>query len=150
MVDGSFSRLGKSSPLGKLASFGYLPWHCLVPFNSFAEYGAEPRDEEEGRGLVCAQRRQTADSVRGYLDRVQRRPRHEVETDPGPHLVYGFLTTSPNAIVEPIHSKAAVLRLQLGSPVRGRGVADVGDRETASAAAVQKSLRDRFYTTKTP
>jgi putative SOS response-associated peptidase YedK len=23
-----------------------------------------------------------------------------------PHLVYGFLTTSPNAIVEPIHSKA--------------------------------------------
>jgi putative SOS response-associated peptidase YedK len=25
---------------------------------------------------------------------------------PGPHLVYGFLTTTPNAIVEPIHAKA--------------------------------------------
>jgi putative SOS response-associated peptidase YedK len=25
---------------------------------------------------------------------------------PGPHNVYGFLTTSPNAIVEPIHPKA--------------------------------------------
>jgi putative SOS response-associated peptidase YedK len=25
---------------------------------------------------------------------------------PGPHQVYGFLTTSPNAIVEPIHSRA--------------------------------------------
>jgi putative SOS response-associated peptidase YedK len=25
---------------------------------------------------------------------------------PGPHLVYGFLTTAPNAVVEPIHSKA--------------------------------------------
>ena len=25
---------------------------------------------------------------------------------PGPHHVYGFLTTSPNAIVEPIHPKA--------------------------------------------
>jgi putative SOS response-associated peptidase YedK len=25
---------------------------------------------------------------------------------PGPHLVYGFLTTSPNAIVDPIHLKA--------------------------------------------
>jgi len=25
---------------------------------------------------------------------------------PGPHQVYGFLTTSPNAVVEPIHSKA--------------------------------------------
>jgi putative SOS response-associated peptidase YedK len=24
----------------------------------------------------------------------------------GPHLVYGFLTTSPNATVEPIHPKA--------------------------------------------
>jgi putative SOS response-associated peptidase YedK len=25
---------------------------------------------------------------------------------PGPHLVYGFLMTSPNAIVDPIHAKA--------------------------------------------
>jgi putative SOS response-associated peptidase YedK len=25
---------------------------------------------------------------------------------PGPHLVYGFLTTSPNAVVKPIHPKA--------------------------------------------
>ena len=25
---------------------------------------------------------------------------------PGSHLVYGFLTTAPNAIVEPIHPKA--------------------------------------------
>src|SRR5215203_3415160 len=25
---------------------------------------------------------------------------------PGPHQVYGFLTTSPNALVEPIHPKA--------------------------------------------
>ena len=25
---------------------------------------------------------------------------------PGPHNVYGFLTTAPNAIVEPIHAKA--------------------------------------------
>jgi putative SOS response-associated peptidase YedK len=25
---------------------------------------------------------------------------------PGPHLVYGFVTTSPNAVVEPSHPKA--------------------------------------------
>jgi putative SOS response-associated peptidase YedK len=25
---------------------------------------------------------------------------------PGPHLVYGFLTMAPNAVVEPIHPKA--------------------------------------------
>ena len=25
---------------------------------------------------------------------------------PGPHQVYGFLTTSPNAVIKPIHRKA--------------------------------------------
>jgi putative SOS response-associated peptidase YedK len=25
---------------------------------------------------------------------------------PGPHHIYGFLTTSPNTVVEPIHPKA--------------------------------------------
>jgi putative SOS response-associated peptidase YedK len=29
-----------------------------------------------------------------------------VQPIPGPHLVYGFLTISPNAVVEPIHPKA--------------------------------------------
>jgi putative SOS response-associated peptidase YedK len=29
---------------------------------------------------------------------------------PGPHLVYGFLTTAPNAIVEPIHPNARQIR----------------------------------------
>jgi putative SOS response-associated peptidase YedK len=32
--------------------------------------------------------------------------RHQVKTDPRPHLVYGFLTTAPNAIVASIHDKA--------------------------------------------
>jgi putative SOS response-associated peptidase YedK len=31
---------------------------------------------------------------------------HQIEAHPRPHLVYGFLTTAPNAIVEPIHAKA--------------------------------------------
>jgi len=30
---------------------------------------------------------------------------------PGPHLVYGFLTTAPNAVVEPIHPKAMPVSL---------------------------------------
>jgi putative SOS response-associated peptidase YedK len=30
---------------------------------------------------------------------------------PGPHLVYGFLTTAPNAVVEPIHPKAMPVTL---------------------------------------
>ena len=56
--------------------------------------------------MVRAERRPTADGVRGYLDRVQRRPRNKSKPVPGPHLVYGFLTTTPNAVVEPIHPKA--------------------------------------------
>jgi hypothetical protein len=32
--------------------------------------------------------------------------RDHVRNDSWPHLVYGFLTTAPNAIVEPIHPKA--------------------------------------------
>jgi putative SOS response-associated peptidase YedK len=56
--------------------------------------------------LVRAQRRQAAGRLRWHLDGVQGRPGHEIQADPGPHLVYGFLTTAPNAIVEPIHDKA--------------------------------------------
>jgi putative SOS response-associated peptidase YedK len=44
--------------------------------------------------------------LRGHLDRAQGRPGHQSKPIPGPHHVYGFLTTSPNAVVEPIHPKA--------------------------------------------
>jgi putative SOS response-associated peptidase YedK len=40
------------------------------------------------------------------VDGVQRRPGHQVQTDPRPSPRHGFLTASPNAIVEPIHPKA--------------------------------------------
>jgi putative SOS response-associated peptidase YedK len=40
-----------------------------------------------------------------HLYRTISQSRHQVQA-PGPHLIYGFLTTAPNAIVEPIHSKA--------------------------------------------
>jgi hypothetical protein len=56
---------------------------CLVPFNSFAEYAPEPNPETKkkdvvwfamiGRDLLC-----------WHLDRVQGRPRDEIETDSRP------------------------------------------------------------------
>jgi hypothetical protein len=52
------------------------------------------------------QRRPTADDVRWHLDGVQGRRGTKAKPIPGPHLVYGFLTTAPNAVVEPIHPKA--------------------------------------------
>src|SRR5258708_38975887 len=56
---------------------------CLVPANSFAEYAPEPKPVTGKKDVVWF-----------------------ALPIPGPHLVYGFLTTAPNAIVEPIHPKA--------------------------------------------
>src|SRR6476620_6588964 len=58
---------------------------CLVPANSFAEYEPEPNSAtgKQGRGgLVRAQRQPAAVCLCRHLDRVQRRPRHQIETDP--------------------------------------------------------------------
>ena len=41
-----------------------------------------------------------------YLDAFKGDRGTKSKPIPGPHLVYGFLTTTPNAIVEPIHPKA--------------------------------------------
>jgi SOS response associated peptidase (SRAP) len=89
---------------------GWLkPEHrCLVPANSFAEYAPEPNPEtkkkdvvwfalEESRPLFC---------FAGIWTEFRGERGTKSKPIPGPHLVYGFLTTSPNAIVEPIHAKA--------------------------------------------
>jgi hypothetical protein len=72
----------------------------------------EPRYEDGA--LVRAQRRPTADRVRWHLDWVQGDRGTKSKPIPGPRLVYGFLTTAPNAIVEPIHPKAMPVILTTG------------------------------------
>jgi hypothetical protein len=51
---------------------------------------------------------------------------------PGPHQVYGFLTTSPNAVVEPIHPKALPVILTTEE-----------ERDVAGLLAVIPGGRDR-------
>jgi putative SOS response-associated peptidase YedK len=81
---------------------------CLVPANSFAEYAPAPNPEtkkkdvvwfalEESRPLFC---------FAGIWTEFRGDRGTKSKPIPGPHLVYGFLTTSPNAVVEPIHPKA--------------------------------------------
>ena len=81
---------------------------CLVPANSFAEYAPETNPEtkkkdvvwfalDEARPLFC---------FAGIWTEFKGDRGTKSKPIPGPHLVYGFLTTAPNAIVAPIHSKA--------------------------------------------
>src|SRR6202035_3314262 len=80
---------------------------CLVPANSFAEYAPEPNPATGKKDVVWfaldddrpLSRSQASGPSSG--DRCTKS-----KPIPGPHLVYGFLTTAPNAVVEPIHSKA--------------------------------------------
>jgi putative SOS response-associated peptidase YedK len=68
---------------------------CLVPAN--AEYAPEPNPETKKKDLVWFALNEDRPLLRSA---ASRRP------IPGPHLVYDFLTTAPNAIVAPIHPKA--------------------------------------------
>jgi putative SOS response-associated peptidase YedK len=81
---------------------------CLVPFNSFAEYAPEPNPATKKKDVVWFalgdDRPLTA--FAGIWTEFKGDRGTKSKPIPGPHLVYGFLTTSPNAIVEPIHPKA--------------------------------------------
>jgi putative SOS response-associated peptidase YedK len=83
-------------------------YRCLVPANSFAEYAPEPSPETKKKDVVWFALNEdrplfafagmwtTYNGDRGTKSKPIR----------GPHNVYGFLTTSANAVVEPIHPKA--------------------------------------------
>jgi putative SOS response-associated peptidase YedK len=55
----------------------------------------------------------------GIWTKFKRDRGDQVETDPGPHLIYGFLTTASDAAVKPIHEK--VMRVRRPRAPLGRG-----------------------------
>ncbi len=81
---------------------------CLVPFNSFAEYAPEPNPETKKKDVVwfALDDDRPLTAFAGIWTEFKGGRGTKSKPVPGPHLVYGFLTTSPNAIVEPIHPKA--------------------------------------------
>ena len=68
--------------------------------------GAQPCDRHERRRVVRPERRSAPVRFRGLWTELKGDRGTKSKPIPGPHLVYGFLTTTPNAIVEPIHPKA--------------------------------------------
>jgi hypothetical protein len=73
--------------------------------------GADPEDQEKGRRVVRAQRDRPLFVFAGIWTEFKGDRGTKSKPVPGPHLVYGLLTTAPNAIVEPIHPKAMRLIL---------------------------------------
>ena len=81
---------------------------CLVPANSFAEYAPEPNPETGKKDVVwfALNDERPLFAFGGIWTEFKGDRGTKSKPIPGPHLVYGFLTTAPNAIVEPIHPKA--------------------------------------------
>ena len=87
---------------------------CLVPFNSFAEYAPEANPETKKKDIVwfAINDDRPLTCFAGIWTEFKGDRGTKSKPIPGPHLVYGFLTTEPNAVVEPIHPKAMPVILQ--------------------------------------
>ena len=81
---------------------------CLLPFNSLAEYAPESNPETKKKDVVWFALNDDRPLCAFAGIWTEFKGDRDTKSKPirGPHLVYGFLTTSPNAIVEPIHPKA--------------------------------------------
>ena len=81
---------------------------CLVPFNSFAEYAPEPNPDTNKKDIVwfAINEDRPLSAFAGIWTTFNGDRGTKSKPVPGPHQVFGFLTTSPNAMVKPIHSKA--------------------------------------------
>jgi putative SOS response-associated peptidase YedK len=81
---------------------------CLVPANSFAEYAPEPNPVTRKKDVVwfALNDERPTFAFAAIWTEFKGDRGTKSKPVPGPHLVYGFLTTSPNAVVAPIHPKA--------------------------------------------
>ena len=81
---------------------------CLVPANSFAEYAPEPNPETKKKDVVwfALNDDRPLTAFAGLWTEFKGDRGTKSKPIPGRHNVYGFLTTSPNEVVEPIHPKA--------------------------------------------
>lgn len=89
---------------------GWLRPHsrCLVPASSFSEYAPEPNPATGKKDIVwfALNDERPLFAFAGLWTQFQGDRGPKSKPVPGPHLVYGFLTTEPNAVVAPMHPKA--------------------------------------------
>src|SRR4030081_3184886 len=100
-------------PSGPVVPFCFHGWLkpeslCLVPANSFAEYAPEPNPANGKKDIVwfALNDERSVFAFGGIWTEFKGDRATKSKPIPGPHLVYGFLTTAPNAVVAPIHAKA--------------------------------------------
>jgi putative SOS response-associated peptidase YedK len=81
---------------------------CLVPFNSFSEYAPEANPETGKKDVVWFAHGddRPLSCFAGIWTEFKGDRGTKSKPIPGPHIVYGFLTTEPNGVVAPIHPKA--------------------------------------------
>jgi putative SOS response-associated peptidase YedK len=99
--------------IGNTSSSHWRAWlkpenRGLVPANSFAEYAPEPNPDTGKKDVVwfALNDDRPPFAFAGLWTEFKGDRGTKSKPIPGPHLVYGFLTTARNAVVEPIHSKA--------------------------------------------
>jgi putative SOS response-associated peptidase YedK len=78
----------------------------LVPANSFVEYAPEPNPETKKKDVVWFALNDDRPLFAFAGIWTVFNGDRGTKSKPVPHQVYGLLTTSPNAVVEPIHPKA--------------------------------------------
>ena len=84
-----------------------------MPASSFSEYAPEPNPATDKKDVVwfALNDDRPLFAFAGIWTEFRGDRDTKSKPIPGPHLVYCFLTTAPNPIVEPIHPKAMAVIL---------------------------------------
>jgi putative SOS response-associated peptidase YedK len=87
---------------------------CLVPANSFSEYAPEANPVSKKKDVVwfALNEERPLFAFAGIWTEFRGDRGTKSKPIPGPHLVYGFITTEPNGVVAPMPSSQFISRIR--------------------------------------